>query len=88
MTHLSCEDCDFIGPFKDGVDHYRATKHQLLWHDHRQDLTKYLGRCRQCGNEMNIYPSSWGIPHRTSCDRCVATTVNRETAREDHGDSR
>lgn len=70
---LTCRDCDFAGKFSDAVDHYRPTRHQLLYHGEPQDLTGFVGSCLACGADMAIYPSMANglFPDRQICDACI-----------------
>ena len=56
---LTCQDCSWRGEFSPAVDHYRGTRHQLLFHGHPQDLKNFVGCCQRCGTDLLISPS-WG----------------------------
>lgn len=81
---MTCQHCAWTGDFSTAVDHYRGTRHQLLHHGKPQDLSKFVGSCRQCGCDLAIYPSQapGGLgPERTHCDTCIFTTLRRESQR-------
>lgn len=78
---LRCRDCAFEGTFKAAVGHYRTTRHQLLGSAGPQDLSGFIGSCKQCGCDLAITPTLDSFPHRTHCDKCIFSTVKREYAK-------
>lgn len=81
---LICQACAFRGDFSAAVDHYRATRHPLEHKGTVQDLSGFVGTCRQCQGEMAIYPSQapGGLgPERSVCDTCIFSTLRRALAR-------